>query len=204
MIKINQGDRFGKWTVIERSDKTDKKGNIYYLCRCDCGNVKEVRASRLKNGESKSCGCVWKKDVTGQKVKRLTFIKPTNGRKNREVIWECKCNCGNTCYRTISEAKNIGSCGEHQGEQGIKNFQKMHYVENTCLERLTNKIYKNNKSGVKGVCWNKRLQKWQVQIRLKNHNYYIGIYSNIEDAIDARKNAEKELFEPILEKYKYK
>lgn len=204
MIKINQGDRFGKWTVIERSDKTDKKGNIYYLCRCDCGNVKEVRASKLKNGESKSCGCVWKKDVTGQKVKRLTFIKPTNGRKNREVIWECKCNCGNTYYRTISEAKNIGSCGGHQGEQGIKNFQKMHYVENTCLERLTNKIYKNNKSGVKGVCWNKRLQKWQVQIRLKNHNYYIGIYSNIEDATDARKNAEKEMFEPILEKYKYK
>lgn len=204
MIKINQGDRFGKWTVIERSDKTDKKGNIYYLCRCDCGNTKEVRASKLKNGESKSCGCVWKKDVTGQKVKRLTFIKPTNGRKNREVVWECKCNCGNTCYRTISEAKNIGSCGKHQGEQGIKNFQKMHYVENTCLERLTNKIYKNNKSGVKGVCWNKRLQKWQVQIRLKNHNYYIGIYSDIEDAIDARKNAEKEMFEPILEKYKYK
>lgn len=80
----------------------------------------------------------------------------------------------------------------------------MNYVENTCLEKLTSKIYENNKSGVKGVCWDKQHQKWKAQIRFKNHNYNIGIYSNIEDAIDARKNAEKELFEPILEKYKYK
>ena len=54
------------------------------------------------------------------------------------------------------------------------------------------------------MCWDKQHQKWKAQIRFKNHNYNIGIYSNIEDAIDARKNAEKELFEPILEKYKYK
>lgn len=124
MIEINQGDRFGKWTVIERSDKSDKGRNIYYLCKCDCGNIREVRASRLRNGETKSCGCVQKKDVTGQKVKRLTFIKPTSGRKNGGVIWECKCNCGNTCYRTINEAKYIGSCGKHQDGQGIKNFRK--------------------------------------------------------------------------------
>ena len=49
----------------------------------------------------------------------------------------------------------------------------------------------NNTSGHPGVVWHKRISKWQVKIK---HNYkyiHLGYYTNIEDAIAARKAAEK-------------
>ena len=55
------GKRFGRLTVIERAEsrKQPKGGrSTRWLCQCDCGNVVLVNASTLKNGESKSCGCI--------------------------------------------------------------------------------------------------------------------------------------------------
>lgn len=50
------GQRFGRLTVIDNS-KT-RKG--YVLCRCDCGNVKEIRANSLTKQKqpTRSCGCI--------------------------------------------------------------------------------------------------------------------------------------------------
>ena len=44
------------------------------------------------------------------------------------------------------------------------------------------KINKNNKSGVKGVCWDKRKNKWKSQVALNKKNYYLGHFDNIEQA----------------------
>lgn len=50
------GRKFGKLTVIEKAESRD--GHAVWLCECECGNKKEVRASCLKKGETKSCGCL--------------------------------------------------------------------------------------------------------------------------------------------------
>lgn len=38
-------------------------------------------------------------DMTGYKIGRLKVIKDSGERygKNREIIWECLCDCGNVC-----------------------------------------------------------------------------------------------------------
>lgn len=52
------GEKFGKLTVIK---KTETKNNLrYWICKCDCGNIVEVRASQLLEGRTKSCGCLRK------------------------------------------------------------------------------------------------------------------------------------------------
>lgn len=50
----------GRWSVIERapSRKTARTAKTMWLCKCDCGTVKEVNAQHLRNGWSKSCGCL--------------------------------------------------------------------------------------------------------------------------------------------------
>lgn len=50
------GNRFGRLVVVERG--RHGRGYSYWLCQCDCGIEKEVSASSLKNGNTKSCGCL--------------------------------------------------------------------------------------------------------------------------------------------------
>ena len=58
-IKTKQnlvGQKFGMLTVIERAD--DIGNRVGWRCRCDCGNVVVVRDNNLKQGYTKSCGCL--------------------------------------------------------------------------------------------------------------------------------------------------
>lgn len=52
------GKRIGKWMVTEYTLVKNKK--TYWLCICDCGNKKYVTSQYLRNGDSKSCGCLRK------------------------------------------------------------------------------------------------------------------------------------------------
>jgi hypothetical protein len=50
------GERYGRLVVIRPTDK--RKGNmVVMLCKCDCGNYKEVVSCNLRNGGTTSCGC---------------------------------------------------------------------------------------------------------------------------------------------------
>ena len=51
-----EGQRFGRWTVIEQCG-VDHRGEKMYRCQCDCGNISVVRSSNLRDGRSSSCGC---------------------------------------------------------------------------------------------------------------------------------------------------
>lgn len=46
------GQQFGRWTVLKRSAKPK-----FWICRCECGNVKAANIDNLKRGKSISCGC---------------------------------------------------------------------------------------------------------------------------------------------------
>lgn len=50
------GSQFGRLTVIERSGK-NKHNHAIWLCLCECGNMKNVAASKLVTGATQSCGC---------------------------------------------------------------------------------------------------------------------------------------------------
>jgi len=52
----------------------------------------------------------------------------------------------------------------------------------------------NNTSGFIGINYIKDQDKWCVRIQNKKTRIYLGVYKNLEDAIEARKNKEIELF----------
>lgn len=131
--------KFGRWTLLYPVDKGKYK--YYWHCRCDCGNEKDVLTTSLKNGSSTSCGCYRKEynhnkkmvDMTGQKIGKLTIIRPLtkeeHNDKTNEVVWECKCDCGKICHFRGSDLRlnKIMSCGcmkskgEYKIEQILKN-----------------------------------------------------------------------------------
>jgi hypothetical protein len=58
------------------------------------------------------------------------------------------------------------------------------------IQSRNKRIQSNNTSGHRGVSYFSDLKKWAAQISVKRKNIVVGYFSNIEDAILARKEAE--------------
>src|SRR5690606_32173246 len=59
MREINlKGKKFGFLLVLGKAKQTNVKAGILWECKCDCGNIKNVRSYQLHKGITKSCGCL--------------------------------------------------------------------------------------------------------------------------------------------------
>lgn len=54
-IKVLSGDRYGKLLIL--SEVKNSKGRRMFKCKCDCGNIRYIMLSHLRNGHTTSCGC---------------------------------------------------------------------------------------------------------------------------------------------------
>lgn len=115
-----------------------------WKCQCDCGNIKTIMATSLKNGRTQSCGCYNKerisesnsKNLIGRKFGRLTVIKRD---ENRASHWFCLCDCQkntlNPKYKSIFSGNLINgkivSCGCYNKEQSKIQMKKMRKQYNT-------------------------------------------------------------------------
>lgn len=119
------GQRFGRWTVMNITDKRTKNRTIIWHCKCDCGNEKDVDGYTLKSGQSKSCGCLNRElaaercrktriDLTGQRFGKLIALFPKYSEsKNQHAKWVCQCDCGNQLEVDMGNlrAGKTQSCG---------------------------------------------------------------------------------------------
>ena len=211
------GRRFGKLTVLGpamaeqktpdmKEVKRDDNGRILWDCKCDCGNKCEATSSELKTGNRKSCGCLSRpplKDWIGHRFGKLV-VKAYDGKRNGYHYWRCLCDCGNetVVLQTSLLRGHTSSCGC----QAKISADKRTLVDGTCVEVLRaaltkGTIPKNNSSGVRGVYWQKKQQKWCAQIMFKGKMIYLGSYKSIGEAKMARKRAEQKYFGEFLEEY---
>lgn len=52
------GAKFGILTVVARAEDHPYRARFQWLCRCDCGKEIVVIGENLKQGNTKSCGCL--------------------------------------------------------------------------------------------------------------------------------------------------
>lgn len=94
------GMTFGRWTVLKRDLSQPRN----YICKCACGTIKSIYGGSLKNGLSKSCGCLKSENNKrknrenarqriGEKWGKLTILDVEP--KNNKYYYKCKCECGN-------------------------------------------------------------------------------------------------------------
>ena len=157
-IKDLTGQRFGRLLALEYANKNDKNGAALWKCLCDCGNIVEANASRLKIGEKKSCGCLYeenlrkkqdKYNLVGKKYNKLLVIKEAFV-KNGKRYWECECDCGNKTYRTTSKLirGEIKSCGclKYCNQNNLKHHKKgtrIYRIWSSMKQRCLNKNSKH-------------------------------------------------------------
>lgn len=101
MLLVNlSGMQFGQLTVLSYAGKRGSRSA--WLCKCDCGNEKEVMEHNLKSARTLSCGCLQarslassrgrnKVDLTEKQFGLLKVIGPSEGHNG---YWNCKCGCG--------------------------------------------------------------------------------------------------------------
>lgn len=124
------GERFSRLIVVGFAGKS-KHGQSQWLCRCDCGNEKEIIAGSLKSGKTKSCGCLKSEvihermfiDLTGRRVGTLTVLSISHQKDDWQHMWNVRCDCGKeftVIGQTLRDNK-IKSCGclyYHGGSKG--------------------------------------------------------------------------------------
>jgi len=122
------GKRFGFLTVIG----INKPGTVRrFMCRCDCGNIKNVRPIELVTGKTKSCGCYHDE-----------LIRTHGGSNDRLYhVWQ---NMKRRCnYPNCREYRNYGGrgirvCNEWEDYSTFKSWAYKHgYDEDALLGECT-------------------------------------------------------------------
>lgn len=116
------GNKFNLLTPLFRVE--NKKSNkVLYACKCDCGEYTVVESSHLKDGHTKSCGCLDHPNLAGKVFGDLKVIKRIND-KGTGAKWLCQCVCGNTTVVVTRDLlnKHSQSCGckRSRGEEKIQ------------------------------------------------------------------------------------
>lgn len=136
------GQQYERLTILAPG-KIDKNGHRYWICQCQCGNIKEISDSHLVSGKIKSCGCLLHEkliqprpqrvvDLTGQIFGKLTAISYRIDKGHAR--WLCQCECGNyiEAYGFNLTSGSTRSCGcmnfKSFGEQAIQQFLINHHI----------------------------------------------------------------------------
>lgn len=210
MIDIT-GIKFGKLTPIEIVGK-NKRRQLMWKCKCDCGNENVVCGSEMRIGKIKSCGCS-KKDAKNIKLKPkrgndydLTHdygigyttkgeifyfdledyekIKPYSWYSVRGYIRAHADKAPISMHRLVLNASNIVDHINHNKSDNRKsNLRECTPAQNSM-----------NRNGVAGITFDKLSNKWNAYIGMNYKRISLGYFKVKQDAIKARKKAEKKYF----------
>ena len=160
------GNKYGKLTVLKKDEERKTKSGSYWICQCECGNVKSVKSSSLRRGEIQSCGCLRKEaaqkarekriiDLTGQRFGYLTVLERDDEEQKKHsgaVYWKCICDCGTIksirgSNLTKKDENRTISCGcfhRSLGETEIYNLleqNKINFIEQYRFPDFSKKSY---------------------------------------------------------------
>lgn len=130
------GQRFGRLTVAERAESTNRR-RVKWLCKCDCGNEVIVSGDDLHSGNTKSCKCL--------RSENSRQIHKTHGLTNTRLhnIWSrmidrC-CNPQSKFYNSYG-GRGISICVEWRNSfQAFYDWAKANgYAETLSIDRIDN------------------------------------------------------------------
>lgn len=203
------------------TEKIKKGATGLWRCKClRCGGDAWVNTNELKSGKRKSCReCGYQTkftrkyeityDLSGKYGIGYTYntghpfyfdledyelIKDLSWKENNNgYITAVLNNSEVSMHRMVMKVTDPNCVVDHIKHERYDNRKSMLRVT-TCRNNTRNELLaKNNKSGKTGVCWEEESKKWHSYIWV-GKCIHIGRFENLEDAIDARIEAENEYF----------
>ena len=136
------GQKFNKLEVLRREGQT-LEGEALWFCQCECGNTCVVRGRYLRNGHTKSCGCM--SESSGeQKIKEL--LKENNISFEQQKKFE---DCKDKRILPFDFYVNNKYIIEFDGEQHFKSKNSGWNTEEKLIitqkhDKIKNEYCKNN------------------------------------------------------------
>jgi len=119
---------------------------LSYLCKCDCGKIKEISVYQLKKN-IQSCGCakilanISTQIKSGDKFGRLTVI----GFDLTKQVWEYKCECGKSVFVDGKRVRRgvTKSCGCLNLEKNLEKAINMININSNLdpIKTISNRVY---------------------------------------------------------------
>ena len=129
----------------------------------------------------------WSHDAVGKNGKKVGTLRP-NGYK--QIYLKGKTYL---IHRIIflMHYGYLPKCIDHIDGNPLNNKIENLRAVTLSQNQYNRKIAKHNTSGIKGVYWHKRSQKWMARCNLDKKCFYLGSYKNLDDAKDAVMNFRK-------------
>lgn len=199
--------KFGKLTVLQVANN---KSPYKWLCKCECGNIKEINGDNLYRNKTLSCGCIQKEKSSKIHSKQNTYEFKEDyviGRdtKGNEFIFDADLfDLVSKMYWTVTRgyAKNIAT--NTLLHRYIINCPKDKVVDHINHNKLDNRKsnlrictrHENscNRRPIKRGITQIESGKYTVSITFNYKNIYLGSYDTYEDALKVRLKAEEEYF----------
>lgn len=163
MLKNITGKKFGRWIVIKPTRPIKRSWS--WLCKCECGIIREVAGNSLRLKKSQSCGCLQKEIVSKTRHGHARHIG--SGPSPTYRTWQ----------RMRARCNNLNDSNyKHYGGRGIKinkKWNKFEHFLNDMGERPQNMtIDRINNNG--NYC--KKNCKWSTineQLRNKRNTHFV-------------------------------
>jgi hypothetical protein len=110
-----RGRRVGRWSVLREVPRKRPHNGARWLCKCDCGTLKEMDGTSLREGTSRSCGCLQKHLLTTHGMSRTKEYYTWQG-----ILRRCL-NQQSDHYPDYG-GRGIKVCARWQGKGGFIRF----------------------------------------------------------------------------------
>ncbi len=138
------------------------------------GNVRNDETNHILKGGKNSRGYL-----------HVSLYK--NGKKSHRIIHQL-------VARAFIPNPENKPCVDHiNGDKTNNCVDNLRYASNS-ENAMNQKKSKNNTSGVKGVSWHTRDNKWRAHIKIDGKNMHLGLFEDIEEAKKARIAAVDKMF----------
>jgi hypothetical protein len=138
-VKSMMGIKYGRLTAVELRGR-DKRGNASWLFRCDCGNEIIASGGDVRQGNTKSCGCLQKQKVSERNFKHGDARRGARTRLHR--VWQgmiSRCeDAAEPAYKNYG-GRGIAVCIEWHDYPPFKAWALSHgYDEGLEIDRIEN------------------------------------------------------------------
>lgn len=196
----------------------------YWLCKCKCGNEFIAETSQLNMRKKTDCGCMKGERLSKAKRKCNTYkfnedyisvfdenynefyidfddldkIKNRYWYKTNEGYIISRINHTKSftiLHRFLLEIEELTEFEvDHINHIKYDNRKENLRICTSSQNKMNIGLRRNNTSGVTGVNWQKNMCMWRVRIKKNRVEIALGFYKYFDDAVQARKRAEKIYF----------